>query len=224
MLTDLPEYEAHGEPLKPPSEAPPTERGDEGGGGAGGGSAAANDASSGDDEGELVDALSTLTLIPERRIRVRRTYSAFVQARRAAAAFTQRNERLPRCAHGQLRDALTKAGFQLPELPGKSYFSSTDAKTIEARRVAFSKLLEAIGNDQASACADATCAWLSGACAHMHDRADAALSCAAPPRADVAKPDYAKTHASALQRMHEGASRRCKCCRHCVHRCGAGRS
>ena len=68
--TDLPEYADHGEAANP--EAPQPPEGD----------------SEGDSDTDVVVKLSALTLIPERRISVRRTYTAFVAVRWAALACT----------------------------------------------------------------------------------------------------------------------------------------
>ena len=77
----------------------------------------------------------------------------------------------------------------MPQLPGKSFtiFAPTaDPKTLDKRRAAFASLLAHIAQYEALACSDATVAFFS----------------------DVARPDIGKVHATALQRMLQGAPRR----------------
>jgi hypothetical protein len=141
-------------------------------------------------DGELVQT----ALCSERRIRVQRTYSDFVSLRTALL-------RLP-------------GARELPELPGKLYFSGPDEATLQKRRAAFQRLLAHIGADEALACAPETCAFLSGASgareggrvASRPVRAHLLLTLRATfaqKHADVTVPDYAKVHADALQRMRD---------------------
>jgi hypothetical protein len=71
--------------------------------------------------------------------------------------------------HGdaQLRDALFKSRLAgsslLPELPGKSLFAPSSADLVLRQR-AFASLLDYLGQNEELAAADATCAFLSGAC------------------------------------------------------------
>jgi hypothetical protein len=94
-----------------------------------------------EEDGEVIQ--TALTLCSERRIRVHRTYSDFVALRTALL-------RLP-------------GSRDLPQLPGKVYFSGADEATLQKRRAAFQSLLAHVGANEALACAQETCSFLSGA-------------------------------------------------------------
>lgn len=147
MLTNLSEFADHGAPVTPAAEAALPEP------------LAADGAPEEDDGAELV-TVPALTLIPERRIAVQRSYSAFVSLRAALAA-------LP-----------VPGAASLPELPGKQLFTSADAKTLEKRRVAFLALLQHIGRHEGLACCAATSAFLSGEtpCVCTHTAAGSACA------------------------------------------------
>jgi hypothetical protein len=103
-----------------------------------------------------------------------------------------------RRGHAQLRDALCKSrvagSASLPELPGKALFA-TSAKELELRQRAFYAMLTHIGAHAELASADATCAFLSGACA-LARRHSRVLKKRTHP--DAPKPDYGVVHRDAL--------------------------
>lgn len=173
VFTNLSEYSDHGSPVQPEEPQSTGEAKDAGADGA-------DAAGVVEEEGEdVLVSLSALSLVAERCISVRRTYSAFVQAR---LLFRQA---LDACADAaqQAREALVQRGLpgasELPELPGKSYFaSSADARTLATRRAAFNALLQHVGRHEALACSDVMCAFLSGAqAARAVEACPGAVSC-----------------------------------------------
>ena len=177
-----------------------------------------------DEEVQDDDDIFKLVTIPERTIIVKRSYSAFREVRRRGAGLGY--TLVPADATRvwsvlwplQLRDALCKSrvagAASLPELPGKSLFAAS-AKDLALRRSAFASLLTHIGNNAELAANDATCAFLSGACAPcvgkrfcsrwMSRRQQPARSmtfvlCM---HAEVPKPDFAVIHQDAMAAVRE---------------------
>jgi len=159
--TTLPEYAEHGEALGAETTSTLSE---EEAARVDAAAAAVTEAGVQEGVGKLSGSLASLALIGERAIRVRRSYTAFVQLRSALAALAS----LPGCK-------------SLPELPGKTLFTATDANTVERRRTSFQALLSHVASHPLLAASEPMAGFLL----------------------EVSKPDYEAVNALSLKRMRD---------------------